>query len=93
MKYALVLTGLLTLAGCAAPMPKTTDDGYLLEVPESVIALADPTQNLSAVQLNPADGCYWYKHDGPVETTLLPLRATDGRVICAQVQEPLETAM
>jgi Uncharacterized lipoprotein len=93
MKHLLVLGGLLALAGCAAPMPETTADGFLMDVPESVIALADPSQNLSAVQLNPADGCYWYQHEGPVETTMLPLRATDGRVICAQSPGQLETAM
>ncbi|ATG46250.1 hypothetical protein CEW89_00880 [Celeribacter ethanolicus] len=93
MKHLLVLGGLLALAGCATPMPKTTADGFLTEVPEAVIALAAPYQNLSAVQLNPADGCYWYSHEGPVENTMLPLRAEDGRVICAQAPEKLETAM
>jgi hypothetical protein len=31
------------------------------------------------------DGCYWYRHIGPVETTMLPLLTVEGRPICTQV--------
>ncbi|MEI4234759.1 hypothetical protein [Roseovarius sp. D22-M7] len=52
-------------------------------VPEEVIALAAPYQDVATARLLPRDGCYWYRHEGPVETTLLPLRTADGRPICA----------
>ncbi|WP_231730559.1 hypothetical protein [Celeribacter halophilus] len=90
MKYVLLLGGALALAGCEAPL---TDEGYLKEVPEGLAAIAAPNQNLSAVQISAEDGCYWYRHDGPVENTLLPLRAKDGRPICTVAPETLETAM
>ncbi|MCA0043271.1 hypothetical protein [Celeribacter litoreus] len=90
MRYAWILGGCFALAGCAAPM---TQDGYLKEVPESVVSLADPSQDLTVVQLNPTDNCFWYQHRGPVETTMLPLRTTSGRPICAQSPGVLETAM
>ncbi|GGD28928.1 hypothetical protein [Sinisalibacter lacisalsi] len=51
-------------------------------VPEQVIALAAPYQDISTARFLPEDGCYWYLHAGPVETTLLPLRTADGRPIC-----------
>ncbi|GAB4387471.1 hypothetical protein [Albidovulum sp.] len=77
------LSALWLLAACAAPQggpdPAT---GYLTELPEAVAELADPSQNLAAVRLDPADGCYWYRHDGPVESTMLPLRTREGRPIC-----------
>lgn len=51
-------------------------------VPEAVVALAAPYQDVQSARLRPDDGCYWYRHTGPVETTLLPLRTVDGRPIC-----------
>ncbi|WP_254679675.1 hypothetical protein [Celeribacter baekdonensis] len=93
MKYGLVLVGLMALAGCADPMAQVTPEGFMTEVPEGVLQLAAPDQNLNAVQLNPEDGCFWYQHVGPVETTMLPLRTPRGNVICAQQQEPQLTAM
>ena len=65
--------------------------GFLAEVPEGVLAIAAPWQNLDAVVLRPEDGCYWYQHRGPVETTLLPLRTRDGRPICTRPAEGTET--
>lgn len=44
--------------------------------------LAGPGQNLATARLRPEDGCYWYEHSGPVETTLLPLRTARGNPIC-----------
>ncbi|WP_321363214.1 hypothetical protein [uncultured Celeribacter sp.] len=90
MKYLLLVGGLLALAGCEAPL---TTEGYLKEVPEGLAEVAAPNQNLAAVQINPEDGCYWYRHEGPVETTLLPLRAKNGRPICTEAPATLETAM
>lgn len=52
-------------------------------VPEAVIALAAPDQNIQTARLRPEDGCYWYEHSGPVETTLVPLRSPAGNPICA----------
>ena len=74
---------LLALAGCAAPMSPApaTETGFISELPEEVIALADPAQNLQAVRIM-EDGCYWYQYAGPVETTMLPIRTSAGNPIC-----------
>jgi hypothetical protein len=73
---------MLALAACAAPMPAPeTDTGFITNLPAQVISLADPTQNLQAVRIMD-DGCYWYEHAGPVETTMLPLRTPSGSPIC-----------
>ena len=78
---------LVVLGGCT---PTVATDGpdprYLEEVPEAVRAAAAPFQDLNSVQIRPEDGCYWYRHTGPVETTLLPLRTVDGRPICTRPQ-------
>ena len=58
------------------------------EVPPGIAALAAPFQDLSTLVILPQDNCYWYRHAGPVETTLLPLRTPAGRPICAQPPEP-----
>jgi hypothetical protein len=55
-------------------------------VPDSVLAVAAPHQDLETARLREADGCYWYRHVGPVETTPLPLRTIEGRPICARPQ-------
>ncbi len=81
----------IVLAACAAPAPTETPEGYILELPEQVIALAAPYQDLNAVRLDPATGCYVYRHVGPVEITFLPLRTVDGRPICTRPPEA-ETA-
>ncbi|SFJ05463.1 hypothetical protein [Celeribacter neptunius] len=86
------MVALTMLAGCAEPMGRTTEDGFLTKLPEGLAEIVAPHQDLTAVMVNPDDGCYWYEHDGPVETTLLPLRALDGRPICTVAQE-LTTAM
>lgn len=73
------------LAGCAAPAagPAGKDGAdELPPLPEAVVAVAAPWQNLSTARLRPEDGCYWYEHEGPVERTLLPLRTPEGRPIC-----------
>lgn len=75
---------LLALGACTAPVTTAPDQatGFVAELPEQVLALAAPYQDLRAVRLMPADGCYWYRHVGPVEDTMLPLRTVDGRPIC-----------
>jgi hypothetical protein len=73
---------MLALAACVAPMPEPeTDTGFITNLPAEVVSLADPTQNLQAVRIM-QDGCYWYEHAGPVETTMLPLRTPSGSPIC-----------
>lgn len=81
---------LLMLGACDVVSVSTssTDPRFIEELPEAVIAVAAPFQNLDAVVLLPEDNCYWYNHTGPVETTLLPLRTTQGRPICAARPEP-----
>lgn len=80
----LVATTLL-VAGCSVPAAET--DRYEIgNVPEQVVAIAAPGQDLSSARLVPEDGCYWYTHEGPVETTLVPLRTVGGRPICTVQQ-------
>ncbi len=71
------------LAACAAPAPTDTT-GFIEELPEGVLAIVAPNQNLGAVRVLPDDGCYWYQWVGPVETTFLPLLTLDGRMICTR---------
>lgn len=80
-RSAAVIAVLLITAGCAV---QTTGDGGGAEnVSEAVAALAAPGQDLASARLLPEDGCYWYEHQGPVETTLLPLRTVNGNPICS----------
>lgn len=76
--------GFLALGACTVPINQATDKttGFLKELPEGVAVIAAPYQNLQEVILKPEDGCYWYRHVGPVETTMLPLRSVRGRPIC-----------
>ena len=78
MRMTPALLALAYLTAC------TTTGGFIKELPEEVVTLAAPNQNLQAVRLLEEDGCYWYEHDGPVETTLLPLLSKRGRHICNQ---------
>ena len=75
---------LLTLGACAATVDQTAqgEPVFIEELPASVVALAEPNQDLTAVRLLPQDGCYWYRYTGPVETTMLPLRTAEGERIC-----------
>lgn len=81
-----VTVALLALGACTVPIDQATDKstGFLKELPEGVALIAAPYQNLEEVILKPEDGCYWYRHVGPVETTMLPLRTVEGRPICTQ---------
>lgn len=76
----------LLLGACGATVESANDDPET--VPEAVIALAAPDQDVQTARLRSEDGCYWYQHAGPVETTLLPLRAVDGRPICTASEPP-----
>lgn len=53
-------------------------------LPPNVAEIAAPYQNLQATRLDPTDGCYWYRYDGPVESTWLPLRTKNGNPICTR---------
>ena len=79
---------LVTLAACE-PVP-TGDtggaSGPAVAVPESVSSIAAPFQDLSTARIRMSDGCYWYTHEGPVETTELPLRTPGGNPICTRPQ-------
>ncbi len=57
---------------------------FIAEVPEGVTSIAAGGQNLAALKIDPVDGCYTYQHVGPVEDTMLPLRAKNGRPICTR---------
>lgn len=82
------------VAVCAASLLTACDEmmvsggdpasGFMANVPERVIELAAPNQDLTRIRIDPVDGCYVYRYEGPVETTLLPLRTRDGRPICSR---------
>lgn len=81
-----VLAALLALAACAAPIGPVAVEPP--DLTERLAAIAAPHQDLQTVRLRPEDGCYWYAHVGPVETTMLPLRTVDGRPICEPREIP-----
>ena len=76
-------------AACEAPPEPGADGlpGVPVEMSEDLIAQLAPGQNLENVRLLPEDGCYWYQWAGPVETTYLPLRTREGRLICVRSPE------
>lgn len=75
----------MVLSGCVAA-GSSPEDRPLPPLPEEVVAVAAPWQDLTTARLMPEDGCYWYQHAGPVETTMLPLRTPEGRPICAAAE-------
>ena len=92
MKLARVLCSMslpIVLGACLATGPGVqSSEGLLVPVaniPDGVLALADPTQDLTTVRINPKDDCYWYQYVGPVETTYLPLRSPQGNPICKRL--------
>ncbi|MBY6084188.1 MULTISPECIES: hypothetical protein [Ruegeria] len=85
-KALIGLCALSLIAACTETTSMSGDKapGDLAKVPEGVVEIAAPGQDLTAVRIMPEDGCYWYRYVGPVETTYLPLRTADGRPICAR---------
>lgn len=79
-----VLMAGFVLGACSAVVNDSSDSRQDQELSEAVAALAAPDQNLASARLRSSDGCYWYRHSGPVETTELPLRTVDGQHICMQ---------
>ena len=92
MKKLVLLSGgaVLLLSACVSPEGVSSDPSMrsLGEVPENVRAIAAPYQDLSDVRINASDGCFVYRHSGPVETTYLPLRNKKGQPICAKRDAP-----
>ncbi len=86
LKASLPCLALLALAACDAP------SGFNPRLPESVIELAGPNQDLSTARVLETDNCYWYDHKGVVETTPLPLRTAGGQQICLAKEEPAAPA-
>lgn len=78
---------LVLVTGCAPGPAPTQADGTMEAVPEAVLAAAAPWQDLTAITLREEDGCYWYRHVGPVETTFLPLLTREGRPICTRLPD------
>ena len=76
----------LTLAACGEVTPENGGraNPFIQKLPEGVLAIAAPYQDLTTVKIEPTDGCYVYQHIGPVETTFLPLRSVNGRPICTK---------
>lgn len=95
MNYRILLLCIspLALSACAsvAPEEDASENGFIKELPEDVLAIAAPFQDLNAVMIDPTDGCFVYRHAGPVETTFLPLRTVGGRPICTRLPEQSET--
>ncbi|WP_342077074.1 hypothetical protein [Yoonia sp. SS1-5] len=79
---------LVTACSDILPTGSSPDEAFIKELPEGVAAIAAPNQDLQAVKIDPADGCYVYRYAGPVETTFLPLRTQQGRPICGAKPEP-----
>jgi len=84
-KTIVQFAAVLALGGCASSISEGTDTGSAMSQDEmaQLSVLAAPYQDLQSVRLRPEDDCYWYRHAGPVETTMLPLRTVEGRPICA----------
>lgn len=96
MKYRVffVCGAISAFSACASlsPQDDVPTDPFIDELPVPVLAIVAPFQDLSAVKIDPSDGCYLYRHAGPVETTFLPLRTIGGRPICTVLPEQSETS-
>ncbi len=96
IRHTTAISSIVILGACTGPglngaaEPNT---GFIKDLPEAVVAMAAPNQDLKAVLLMPEDRCFWYQHVGPVETTMLPLRSKRGNKICASPRpEPVATS-
>lgn len=96
MNYRILLLciSLFGLSACASVAPE--DDvplnPFIEELPEGVSAIASPFQDLNTVKIDPTDGCYVYRHVGPVETTFIPLRTVSGQPICTRLPDQSEAS-
>lgn len=85
----MIRTSLLPMSLCIAVLAACTpvsDQSAVpgSQLPEDVLAIVGPGQDLASARLVPETGCYVYEHRNPVETTLLPLRTAEGNPICLQ---------
>ena len=85
------MTKMVWLIGCATVLLASCDTsgsgngaGQSAKASDAVRAAAGPNQDLEHVRIDPVDGCYTYRHVGPVETTFLPLRTAEGSPICTR---------
>ncbi|MEM8653536.1 MAG: hypothetical protein AAGF36_02230 [Pseudomonadota bacterium] len=82
---AMLAAAAVILAACDETTQSGGDGGpFINPLPDRIVALADPRQDLTAVKVDPVDGCLVYRYVGPVETTFLPLRSKEGRPICTR---------
>jgi len=84
LRRAALALALPALAACATDPLRTEPGGFLADVPEEVVALAAPGQDMSRVRLRPDDNCFYYLYAGPVEDTMIPLRSARGNPICTE---------
>ncbi|MBU2867783.1 hypothetical protein [Pacificibacter marinus] len=85
----------LLVSACTDMQGTSSDpsERFFKELPEGVLAIVADNQDLTAVRIDPADGCYVYRYAGPVETTFLPLRAKSGGPICSRPAEAADPAV
>jgi len=84
---------MLGFAACdEAALNSGSSAQFISTLPQGVIDVAAPNQDLTRVKIDPIDGCYVYRHVGPVETTFLPLRSTKGNPICSRPAEVVPAA-
>ncbi len=83
-RSAILLSIGLALGACSEILSNSQGSGSLPPLPDQVVALAAPNQDLTTARLRPEDNCYLYMHSGPVEETLLPLRTASGNPICVK---------
>jgi hypothetical protein len=79
-----ILGSVLAVAALSACVP-ATPDGESVDLSPEVRALVGPGQDTSTARIE-SDGCYWYLHRGPVETTYIPLLTREARMICTRPQ-------
>jgi hypothetical protein len=86
----LAALGVILLGGCSfiPAFPTNTASNTDPDAPRGSIShypnaaiMARPEQNLRGAQLE-EDGCFWTLHEGPVETTRIPLVTNDSEMIC-----------
>ena len=86
-RSAILLTTVLALGACSEAFSNSQGASSRPPLPENIVELAAPNQDLATAYLRPEDNCYWYMHASPVETTRLPLRTIEGNPICVKRAE------
>ncbi len=83
MKLIYTLIAVLTLLGACVPYTPSTPEGETVSLPPEVLAVLAPGQAIDTARIE-SDGCYWVEHRGPVETTYIPLKTRDDRLVCTR---------